>query len=110
MNGDDAIELAEKYKFGKDIDEKEYEQKFPYLNQTGIGSTFANEEDSNSENMLNKTECNEDYNNNNSNAFQDVDNNEPATVIVDETGQFFDLFELPQRENLMRLDYLLNIK
>lgn len=104
MNGDDAIELAEKYKFGKDIDEKEYEQKFPYLNQTGIGSTFVNEEDSNSENMLNKTEYNEDYNNNNSIPFQDVDNNEQATVIVEEAGQFFDLYELPQRDNLMRLD------
>ena len=104
MNGDDAIELAEKYKFGKDIDEKEYEQKFPYLNQTGIGSTFANEEDSNSENMLNKTEYNEDDNNNNSIPFQDVDNNEQATVIVEEAGQFFDLYELPQRDNLMRLD------
>ena len=104
MNGDDAIELAEKYKFGKDIDEKEYEQKFPYLNQIGIGRTIVIEEDPNSENMLNITEYNEDYNNNNSNAFQDVDNNEPATVIVDEAGQFFDLFELPQRDKLMRLD------
>ena len=104
MNGDDAIELAEKYKFGKDIDEKEYEQKFPYLNQTGIGRTIYNEEDTNSENMLNKTEYNEDYNNNNNVVIQAVDNNEQETVILEETEAFFDLYELPQRDNLMRLD------
>ena len=104
MNGDDAIELAEKYKFGKDIDEKEYEQKFPYLNQTGIGRTIVIEEDPNSENMLNITEYNEDYNNNNNVVIQAVDNNEQATVIVEEAEVFFDLYELPQRDNLMRLD------
>ena len=104
MNGDDAIELAEKYKFGKDIDEKEYEQKFPYLNQTGIGRTIVNEEDPNSENMLNITEYNEDYNNTMLLAIQAVDNNEQATVIVDEAEVFFDLYELPQRDNLIRLD------
>ena len=104
MNGDDAIELAEKYKFGKDIDEKEYEQKFPYLNQTGIGRTIFNEEDPNSENMLNKTEYNEDYNNNNSVVIQAVDNKEQATVIDEEAEVFFDLYEVPQRDNLMRLD------
>ena len=103
MNGDDAIELAEKYKFGKDIDEKEYEQKFPYLNQTGIGRTNI-EEDPNSENMLNKTEYNEDYNNNNNVVIQAVDNKEQATVIVEEAEVFFDLYEVPQRDNLMRLD------
>ena len=104
MNGDDAIELAEKYKFGKDIDEKEYEQKFPYLNQTGIGRTSVIEEDPNSENMLNKTEYNEDYNNNNNVVIQAVDNKEQATVIVEEAEVFFDRYEVPQRDNLMRLD------
>ena len=54
--------------------------------------------------MPNITEYNEDYNNNNNIAIQTVDNNEQATVIVEEAEVFFDLYEVPQRDNLMRLD------
>ena len=118
MNIDEEIELEEKFKFGEEINEKEYEEKFPEINRiSSSGTTYREEEEvPNSENMqnrfeLNDTNANNDNNNNNNNVIiQVIAGNDQATVTVifEEREDFYDVYEEPHRDNITHLVLCLN--
>ena len=111
MHADEVIELEEQYNFGKSRKEEEYEKEFPFINESGTGTTSVIEEDPNSENMRNifennnDTEGNNNINNNNNivNA-QIVIDNDNVNIIYQEHEEYFNLYEEPQRDNLLRLE------